>query len=1344
MSLRYLSGNRLSTKRVNASNAVPTFPSAVNDLNFNQTSLLLSGDGVTGGQNNTFLDGSPNAFSITRNGNTTQGTFSPFSRADGYWSNYFDGSSSGYISLSNNTALQLGSTYTFEAWVYLIAYGTNPRIFSDGAINNNNLDICIGSSGQIYLSGAGAYTANNVFPLNQWVHLAVVINSGTATCFLNGISQTLSGSTTGFNSNSTNSRYIGGLPGQTAYIWNGYISNLRLVKGTAVYTSNFTPSTSPLTAISGTSLLTCQSNRFIDNSSNAFALTPSSSNKIQTFSPFPATSAYAAATNGGSGYFDSSGDYLSVASSTAWALTGDFTMELWHYPLSINNKAILDQFFSGSTGAGNMQLWLTTSTIYFYYDGNSNISGSSGTNAKLYSWNHIAVTRTGSTISLYLNGTRIAQGTFSGTVGQNNTFWVGSSRSSGYEIYGYVSDVRVLSGTNIYGTGTTLTVPTAPLTSVSGTQLLCNFTNANVIDGTMSNVLETIGTAQTSTTQSKFGGSSLYFSGSSSYLTCPSNPNMAFGTGDFTIEYWMYSNDVSSSTQKQMFQTSDTAGGLKTTYTSGIFMDQGYTGSSNLTGAIRANIIGTNVGSSVAVLTTGTWYHIALVRASGVVTIYVNGNSVASGTVSGSIDGTNLAVGCGYSTSYAFNGYIDDFRITKGVARYLYNFTPPNQALYTQGYTTYTPPTTDSYFGRTTALLHGDGTNAGQNNTFLDSSGNNFSITRNGNATQGSFSPFSRTDGYWSNYFNYPTTTDYLTTSSSYNLSGSTSWTIEAWFYPQSHLSGSARYFTLNGSYGLITGGSSNTLAWNNFGSGNVLTSTWTPSLNQWQHIALVNNAGTVTLYVNGQSCGTASNFMPNSSLPITIGGCGGTYAYGFQGYISNFRVLTGTALYTSNFTTPTTPLTAITNTSVLTCQSNRFKDNSTNAYTITSSGSTSVQTFSPFEPTAAYSASTNGGSGYFDGSGDYLTVPDNAALELGTNDFTIECWVYPLSFSGTINYLIGKMTNSSTASGFLLRLYDTTGVAIFYASSNGSTWDIVNGMGTVAPFLNAWNHVAVSRSGSSFRIWVNGVSGGTATSSGSIQDNSSVVGIGAVAGGGGATYGYISDARIVNGTALYNPSSSTITIPTAPLTSITNTKLLLSCQNSNIVDSAASVNLETVGNAQASTTQYKFGTGSMYFPGGSDYLQGQNNPAFKFSGAFTIELWIYPLTVSSRITMLNTATSASSASGIYFYISSTGYPTFDQGGGNIVTSSTPVVASTWTHIALTRNPNNICTIWVNGNATGSASSSQNFSDGNLLVGTEYSLIRFFYGYIDDLRITNGIARYNYNFTIPASAHPNY
>ena len=122
-----------------------------------------------------------------------------------------------------------------------------------------------------------------------------------------------------------------------------------------------------------------------------------------------------------------------------------------------------------------------------------------------------------------------------------------------------------------------------------------------------------------------------------------------------------------------------------------------------------------------------------------------------------------------------------------------------------------------------------------------------------------------------------------------------------------------------------------------------------------------------------------------------------GAYIYG---YVSNLRLVVGNSVYSSNFTPSTTPLTAVANTKLLTCQSNRFLDNSTNAYVWSTVSSPSVKTFIPFEPTTAYSAATNGGGGYFDGSGDYLSMTTGTSL--GSGDFTMSCWVYLTSAPGS------------------------------------------------------------------------------------------------------------------------------------------------------------------------------------------------------------------------------------------------------------------------------------------------------------------------------------------------------
>ena len=202
------------------------------------------------------------------------------------------------------------------------------------------------------------------------------------------------------------------------------------------------------------------------------------------------------------------------------------------------------------------------------------------------------------------------------------------------------------------------------------------------------------GNSQISTAQSKFGGASAYFDGTGDYLSTNSSNDFAFGTGNFTVECWIYSSDVSNPAQRGFLQTSDTAGGLKTSYTSGILIVQGSTVSSGLTGALTATVAGTSVGSSTAVITTNTWYHIALVRNSGTSTLYVNGTSVGSGTTTGNCSGTYLSIGGYYNTSYLYQGYIDELRITKGVARYTTNFTPqtsefPNTQFLTQYATKY-------------------------------------------------------------------------------------------------------------------------------------------------------------------------------------------------------------------------------------------------------------------------------------------------------------------------------------------------------------------------------------------------------------------------------------------------------------------------------------------------------------------------------------------------------------------------------------------------------------------------------------------------------------------------------
>jgi hypothetical protein len=662
------------------------------DPYYSNVTLNLHGNGTNAAQNNTFLDSSTNNFTITRNGNTTQGTFSPYGSN---WSNNFNGSSGVTVS-STSSQFSFSGDFTWEAWVNPSALpssgGSASIICSRGSVASNSaFQFFLNNNSGTYRVGATISVSSTDYgplwdipsapALGVWYHVAVVRSGSTVQAYWNGAAigsaQTASGTTNTPTVNPT----IGFRGG--AYndlFFNGYISNFRMV-GSAVYTSNFTPPTAPLTAISGTRLLTCADNRFIDDSTNAFALTAYSSPTVQRFSPFVSATEYSTSTIGGSGYFDGSGDSLKVAYGSQMNLTNqNFAIEFWIYlPAQLSNRSIVCQDQSNYQlnayvdSGGNL-------TFYSYQaSGTENFNVPMGA-TPVGAWTHLVIARTGSTVAGFRNGTRIATATFAGTIdAQTGGWYIGAVYSNINQMNGYLSDVRFVIGSNPYGVGTTLTVPTAPLTAITNTQFLSNMTNAAIIDNAMMSNLETVGNAQISTSIKKYGTGSIAFDGTDDRLTAASSPNIAFGTGDFTIEGWFYIN--SGSPNNGALQISGTTGGLQANTTTNIAIFSA-DNSGTKWGAYYANTFAYGSAS-----TTQTWTHIALVRSSGSLKLYINGTADATfGTKTDTTNytGQNICVGGYYSTSYLWNGYIDDLRITKGVARYTTNFTPPTSQVQDQ------------------------------------------------------------------------------------------------------------------------------------------------------------------------------------------------------------------------------------------------------------------------------------------------------------------------------------------------------------------------------------------------------------------------------------------------------------------------------------------------------------------------------------------------------------------------------------------------------------------------------------------------------------------------------------
>ena len=649
----------------------------------------------------------------------------------------------------------------------------------------------------------------------------------------------------------------------------------------------------------------------------------------------------------------------------------------------------------------------------------------------------------------------------------------------------------------------------------------------------------------------------------------------------------------------------------------------------------------------------------------------------------------------------------------------------------------------DDDFNLVTQLYQFDGSNGAQNNTFLDSSSNAFSVTRAGSSTQGSFSPFSAEEGKWSANFSG---SEYFEFNNSDFAFGTGDFTIELWIY-----------FQWSPSYGLFSGGTPHNqvigpaLSPANSGQGwqiyhgtseTNLSNTGLGNLqNTWVHVAYVRASNVVNVYQNGVKVTSDISDSTNYSNNEFSIGYYYSKSYDYEGRMSNFRVVKGTAVYTGAFTPPTEPLTAITNTKLLTFCSNRYRDKSTSAHTLTPSGTPEIQPFSPFAPSAAYDPAVNGGSGYFSATADYASIAASSDFDVLSNGtFTIDFWFYRTDALGLYADYVGIFNGVS--SGVLLYQYSTG----FHVYINGST--VFN---VTHPKLNEWVHVALTRDGTTLKLFLSGVL--KASSTASLGTSNYPLNIAGDSTGRAGVQGYVSDVRVVKGTAVY---TSAFTPPTAPSTAITNTEALLSFTNAAMFDQTGKSNIETVGNAQLNTSIKKFGTASAKFDESGDYLVVRNAPLLG-GGDFTIEGFVYfnssptdgqGLFVYDSAVMGNRA-GYGPALGTYAnspyqgkwhsYYGTQATPGTGTQGNSEATPS----ATTWIHFAYVRT-SGVIKIFIGGSQIGSdiAWTGNYIANDVLTIAGYYSTSYLLNGYIDSYRVTLK-ARYTSNFTPPSEEFPN-
>jgi hypothetical protein len=1257
-------------------------------------------------------DASTNNFPVSVFGDTRPNNFGPYT--PGYYSNFFDGNGD-YLQIANDASNQMGSgDWTAEAWIYITSYSSlNPIIAKGGSTTDWFLGTVV-TSGRLYFGiGANDYftTTGPVVPINTWSHVALVRSGTTLSTYLNGVlGSTLTGITQNFAS--TGALNIGRGRDTSTNYFSGYISNARLVKGTAVYTANFTPPTAPLTAIAGTSLLTCQSNRFIDNSTNNFTITVFGNTSITGFDSFVPATEFA---GNGSTYFDGTGDRLTVASNAAFQLgTGNYTFETWIYPTALgvsntNNIINIGDYTNGLL----LRVNDTTTGINVYTNNVNRLATTTGLTAN--AWQHIALVRNGSACTVYING--VVNGTFTDSSSispATATVTIGMAAHNSSEFFtGYMSNYRLIKGQALYTSS--FVPPTAPLTAVTGTSLLtCQTNQPNnnnmFLDSSSNNFLITRFGNTTQGTVSPYGSNwSNYFDGTGDYLTLPATSGIFnFGTGDFTVEAWIYPTALLGFQQIAGSSYSTVGGALYLNGTSAAF----YTNASNAL---------TPAGSIVAY----TWQHVAAVRASGILKMYINGVEQSSQALTQNLTSATAAIGSRTAspTTELYFGYISNLRAVKN-------------AVYT---TNFTPSTTPLQPILGTSLL------TCADNSFVDKSANQFAITRNGDVRPQKFGPFAGTTlptPYFSGYFDG--NNDYITPAANAAFTmGTGDFTYECWVNRQGVNPVSAANALTVFDTRTAEPSIAPCLFWENdamkyFVNGaSRIVSTSTFPIGTWAHIAIVRNSGTTKMYVNGvQEGGNYTDANTYVGTTTIIGGRFAAVSGDFRswfGYISNARIVKGTAVYTANFTPSTVPLTTTSqdvtssNVSLLTCQSSTFIDNSINNFAITVVGNTRPTMYAPFSVVYSslqpYTPAAFGGSMYFDGTGDYLSIADNAAFDF-TGDFTMEAWVYP-TVIGANNAIVAQWVTGGLA--FIYKVV-TNGRLQFVANTGASVTTTAT---TTTVQLNQWNHVAVTRSGTTVRLFVNGVlDATTGTVSGTLASTTPLT-IGTV-GAETTQYwnGYLSSLRIVKGTALY---TSNFAAPATPLTPVTNTILLLDGTGAAVYDASALNNFETVGDTKLSTVQSNWaGSTSMFFDGIGDYLIAPNSPTTMFGiGDFTVEFW----------------TNRSSGSNSRFIEFSTGLLYVDGNGKLVYYSTNDRIVSTnvfpsnqWVYVALARASGQ-SKLYINGVQTGSTfTDAINYTSGVLIIGTDNgSKSQFLTGYMQDIRITTGVARYTANFTPPTT-----